>query len=64
MGVPSKPRTERLQRRLIIKAACLLNLLGIALKLECQHHRVKVVIGKIRQTHEKKRYSIMLVVIE
>lgn len=51
-------------KRLIIKVACLLNLLGIALKLECLHNRVKAVTGKIRQTHKKKRYRVILLVIE
>lgn len=53
----------RFLRRLIIKVACLLNLLGIALKLECLHNRVKTVTEKIRQTH-KKRYRVILLLIE
>lgn len=39
---------------MIIKVACLLKLVGMALKLKCLHDRLKTVTGKIRQTHKKK----------
>lgn len=37
-----------------IKVTCLLNLVGVTLKLECLHDRPKTVTGKIRQTQKKK----------
>ena len=55
---------QRFQRRLIIKVACLLKLLDTALKLECLQERVKTVTGEIRQIHKKKKYCIILLVIE
>lgn len=59
----SEQRIPEISEEVYIKVACLLNLLGIALKLENLHDRVKTITRKIRQPHEK-RYCIILLAME